>query len=134
METFWISQYFLFINVHGCPGQLARISTNPTDLEVNDHISLQWSWEDSNSWLLKSKLKNWPVELPIRVQSVNILAKLRGVRFLIIIIIMIIIIINVVYILILIEFKYFNDIIIFLLYSDVLENRFECYLTKTDWI
>jgi hypothetical protein len=45
---------------------------------------------------------------------------------------MIIIIINVVYILILIEFKYFNDIIIFLLYSDVLENRFECYLTKTD--
>jgi len=25
-----------------CPGQLARISTNHTGPEVNDHISLQW--------------------------------------------------------------------------------------------
>jgi hypothetical protein len=31
-----------FLVQRGCPGQLARISTNPTSPEVNDHVSLQW--------------------------------------------------------------------------------------------
>jgi hypothetical protein len=47
-----------------CSGQLARTSTNPTDLEVNNHVSLQWSWGlwDSNWWSLGSKPRAWPVE------------------------------------------------------------------------
>jgi len=34
--------FFFFFDYRGCPGQLARTSTNPTGPEVNDHVSLQW--------------------------------------------------------------------------------------------
>jgi len=34
--------FFFFLVLRGCPGQLARTSTNPTGPEVNDHVSLQW--------------------------------------------------------------------------------------------
>jgi len=33
--------FFFFFDYRGCPGQLARTSTNPTGPEVNDHVSLQ---------------------------------------------------------------------------------------------
>jgi hypothetical protein len=56
---------FFFFLLRGCPGQLARTSTNPTGPEVNDHVSLQWPWGlwDSNWWPLGSKPRAWPVEL-----------------------------------------------------------------------
>jgi hypothetical protein len=31
--------YFFFFDYRGCPGQLARTSTNPTGPEVNDHVA-----------------------------------------------------------------------------------------------
>jgi len=34
---------FLFLVLMWVFGQLMRTSTNPTGLEVNDHVSLQWS-------------------------------------------------------------------------------------------
>jgi hypothetical protein len=34
--------FFFFLVYRGCLGQFARTSTNPTGLEVNDHVSLQW--------------------------------------------------------------------------------------------
>ena len=34
--------FFFFFDYRGCPGQLARTSTNLTGPEVNDHVSLQW--------------------------------------------------------------------------------------------
>jgi hypothetical protein len=43
------------------------ILINFTDFKVNDYVSLQWPWENSNSWPLKSKLKTWPVELTLVV-------------------------------------------------------------------
>jgi len=52
-----------------CPDQLVRVfSTNSTCLDVNDYISLQWSWDlwYSNRYFLKNKPKTWPVELNSR--------------------------------------------------------------------
>jgi hypothetical protein len=50
----------IFLVVRGCPGQFARISTNPTGPEVNDHVSLQWSLyeqsQGSNLRLLRKQI------------------------------------------------------------------------------
>jgi hypothetical protein len=48
---YYTAKFFFKINFE-CPGQLTRTSTNHTDSEVNDYVSLQWpSYEqpqDSN--------------------------------------------------------------------------------------
>jgi hypothetical protein len=43
------------------------ISTNPPDPEINNHVSLQWSWRYSNSWPLKSKFKTYPIEITLKI-------------------------------------------------------------------
>jgi hypothetical protein len=42
------------------------------DHEINNHLNLQWLWEDSNSWLLRSKLKTWLVELILKITTQSI--------------------------------------------------------------
>jgi hypothetical protein len=65
--TIIISQFFLL--TYRCSGQLVCTSTNLMGREVNDHVSYQWPWEDSNSWLLGGKFKTWLVELPLKVHN-----------------------------------------------------------------
>jgi hypothetical protein len=52
---------FIFFYYRGCPGQLARTSTNLTGPEVNDHVSLQWpSYEHPQGSNLKPKKEQTP--------------------------------------------------------------------------
>jgi len=53
--------FFFFFFYRGCPGQLARTSTNPTGPEVNDHVSLQWpSYEHPQGSNLRPKREQTP--------------------------------------------------------------------------
>jgi len=53
--------FFFFFYFRGCPGQLARTSTNPTGPEVNDHVSLQWpSYERPQGSNLRPKREQTP--------------------------------------------------------------------------
>jgi hypothetical protein len=40
--------------------------------EIDDHLNLQWLWENFNSWLLRSKLKAWLVELILKITTQSI--------------------------------------------------------------
>jgi len=53
---------YIYIYIYrGCPGQLARTSTNPTGPEVNDHVSLQWpSYERPQGSNLRPKREQTP--------------------------------------------------------------------------
>jgi hypothetical protein len=58
---FFYFYLFFFFDYRGCPGQLARTSTNPTGPEVNDHVSLQWpSYEHSQGSNLRPKREQTP--------------------------------------------------------------------------
>jgi hypothetical protein len=53
--------FFFFFDYRGCPGQLARTSTNSTDPEVNDHVSLHWpSYEQPQGSNLRPKKEQTP--------------------------------------------------------------------------
>jgi hypothetical protein len=57
----WFCFFFYYYYYRECPGQLARTSTNLTDPEVNDHVSLQWpSYERPQGSNLRPKRKQTP--------------------------------------------------------------------------
>jgi hypothetical protein len=63
-EDNFLSSFFFLITV--CIWVSLRASRLILwDPKVNDQVSFQWSWDlwHSNWWLLKSKLKTWPIKL-----------------------------------------------------------------------
>jgi len=54
-SCFCLTKPFFFFS-RGCPGQLARTSTNPTAPEINNHVSFQWpSYEQPQGSNLRSQ-------------------------------------------------------------------------------
>ena len=48
--------FFFFFSLIGCPCQFVRISTNPTNPEINNHVNLQWpSYEQPHDSNLRSR-------------------------------------------------------------------------------